>query len=169
MQKQINSFITDYLSDVLCGYRQGYSTQHAVIKLIESWRESLDSRGYSGAVLMHLLKAFDTINYELLIAKLHAYGFSKESLDLILDYLSDRWQRTKISGNVSSWAELLQGVPQGSVLGPVLFNIYINDLFYLTEMTDICNFADDTTFFACDSDLKHLMERLEHDTKLAIE
>ena len=55
---------------------------------------------------MDLSKAFDTINYELLIAKLHAHGFSKKSLDLILDYLSDRWQRTKISGNVSSWAEL---------------------------------------------------------------
>ena len=169
MQIQINSFTTDRLSDFLCGYRQSYSTQHALIKLIASWRQSLDSRGYSGAVLMDLSKSLDTINHELLIAKLHAYGFSKESLDLILEYLSDRWQRTTISGNVSSWAELLQGVPQGSVIGPLLFNIYINDLFYLTEMTDVCNFADDTTFFACDSDLKHLMERLEHDTKLAIE
>ena len=90
MQKQINSFITDYLSDFLCGYRQGFSTQHALIKLIESWRQSLDSRGYSGAVLMDLSKAFDTINHELLIAKLHAYGFNKESLELILDYLSNR-------------------------------------------------------------------------------
>ena len=169
MQKQINSFITDYFPDFLCGYRQGYSTQHALIKLIEIWRQNLDSRGYSGAVLMDLSKAFDTINHELLIAKLHAYGFSKESLDLFLDYLSDRWQRTKIYGNISSWAELLKDVPQGSVLGPLLFNIYINDLFYLTEMADVCNFADDTTFFACDSDLKHLMGRLEHDRKLAIE
>ena len=59
--------------------------------MIKSWRKSLDSRGYSGSVLMDLSKAFDTINHELLIAKLDAYGFSKESLDLILDYLSDRW------------------------------------------------------------------------------
>ena len=96
MQKQINSFITDYLSDFLCGCRQGFSTQYALIKLIESWRQSLDSRGYSGAVLMHLLKAFHTINHEVLNAKLHAYGFNNESLELILDYLSNKWQRTKI-------------------------------------------------------------------------
>ena len=112
---------------------------------------------------MDLSKAFDTINHELLIAKLHAYGFNKESLELILDYLSNRWQRTKICDNFSSWAELLQGVPQG------LFNIYIDDLFFLTECIDVCHFADDTTFFVCDRDLTHLMEKLEYDTKLAIE
>ena len=168
MQKQINSFITDYLSDFLRGYRQDFST-HVLIKLIESWRQSLDNRGYSEAVLMDLSKAFDTINHELLIAKFHAYGFNKESLELILDHLSNRQQRTKIYDNFSSWADLIEGVPKGSVLGPLLLNIYIHDLFYLTEFTDACNFADDTTYFACDSDLEHLMEKLEHDTKLAID
>ena len=118
---------------------------------------------------MDLSKVFHTKNHELLIAKLHANGFNKESLELILYYLSNRWQRTKICDDFSSRIALLQGVPEGSVLGPLLFNIYINYLFFLTECTDLFNFADDTTFFACDSDLKHLMERLEHDTKLAME
>ena len=96
---------------------------------------------------MDLSKAFDTINHELLIAKLHAYGFEKSALKLLLNYLSKRWQRTKINMNFSSWVELMQSVPQESVLGPLLFNTCLNDLFLLVESTEVCNFADDTTFF----------------------
>ena len=89
----------------------------------EKWKIVLDSKGYGDAVLMDLSKAFDTINHDLLIAKLHAHGFSKESLKLIKSYLSNRWQRTKVNLSFSSWSELILGIPQGSVLGPLLFSI----------------------------------------------
>ena len=88
---------------------------------------------------------------------------------LIKRYLTKPWQRTKVNTSFSSRSELFLGVPQGSVLRPLLFNIYLNDLFYLTECTNVCNYANDTTFHSCDSDLKDLITRLEHDALLAIE
>ena len=86
ISKYINSFLTSYLS----GHRKGFNTEKALLSLIEKWKIALDSKGYSGTVLMDLSKAYDTINHDLLIAKLHACGFSKESLKLIKSYLSNR-------------------------------------------------------------------------------
>ena len=142
---------------------------HALSALIEKWRESLDKKGFAGGIIMDLSKAFDTINHDLLIAKLSAYGFEKSALKLIKSYLSNRYQRTKINTSFSSWTELLLGVPQGSVLGPLLFNIYLNDLFWFNEETDAANFADDTTLHGCDKDLNNLLWRLENDTLIVIE
>ena len=128
-----------------------------------------DNKGFGGAILMDLSKAFDTLNHDLLIAKLHAYGFQHDALKLLHSYLSKRWHRTKVNTSFSSWEELIKGVPQGSVLGPILFNLYLNDLVYLPDFTEVCNFEDDTTFHACDNDLNNLIKRLEHDAFLAIE
>ena len=118
---------------------------------------------------MDLSKAFDTLNHDLLIAKLHAYGFDKSALKLVKSYLANRWQRTKINMSFSSWSELLKGVPQGSILGPLLFNIYINDLFLIIKNTDICNYADDTTLYTQGMDLNELLINLEHDSTLLVQ
>ena len=104
-----------------------------------------------------------------MIAKLHAYGVRRKSLKLLKDYLSSRYQRTKVNGAYSTWEELLTGVPQGSVLGPLLFNIYLNDMFYIIERTEICNFADDTTPYSSCHDLKEAMTNVEHDCSILVE
>ena len=133
MHKKINLHVDNFLSRHLCGYRRGFSTQQALLSLIEKWKNFLDKKGYGGAVLMKFSKAFDTLIHDLLIAELHAYGFTRESLTLIKSYLTNCLQRTKVNTNLSSWSELLIGIPQGSVLGPLLFNIYINELFILLK------------------------------------
>ena len=169
MQKQINEHIKYKLPPYLCGYRKDFSTEYGLLSLIERWKKIFDEKGFGGAVLMDLSKAFDTLNHELLIAKLSAYGFNNESLKLIQFYFTKRWQRTKINKTFSRWIELLQGLPHGSVSGPLLFDIFLNDVFFLVDYTEVCNFADDTTFFACDKDLGSLINRLEHDSFLAVE
>ena len=110
MQKQMKSYVETFLSSFLCGYRKGYNAQYALLSMIEKWKKCLDGKGgFAGAILMDLSKAFDTINHELLIAKLEAYGFGDSALELMHSYLSNRWQRTKVNTSFSTWKELLCG------------------------------------------------------------
>ena len=106
------------------GFRKGHSTQQCLLVMIEKWRQSLDKGGHYGPLVTDLSKAFGCLSYDLLIAKLHAYGFDIPALRLLHNYLTNRNQRVKIDSTFSSWGEMLFGVPQGSVLGPLLFNIF---------------------------------------------
>ena len=124
MFQQITKYISGSLSPYLCGFRKGYSAQHALLRLTNKLNICLDKKENIGMFIMDLSKAFDCIPHELLIAKLHAYGFSKESLKLTYSYLKGRNQRVKINSNYSSWREILNGVPQGSVLGPLLHLLF---------------------------------------------
>ena len=123
----------------------------------------MDNRGIAGTVLTDLSKAFDCLNHELLIAKLNAYGFSISALLFIHSYLTDSKQRVKVNGSFSTWTKTVLGVPQGSVLGPLLFNIYLNDPFMFLEETEICNYADDTAIYACSPNIENVIMLLEND------
>ena len=119
-------------------------------------------------MLIKLSKTFDVINHGLLIAKLYAYGFSKDALKLIFSFMSDHRQRCKINKSFSSCSALLQGVPQGSALRPILFNIYLNDLFYFLRCV-VCNFSDNTAPYVYGNDLDFYLTELKEHSMIAIE
>ena len=115
--------------------------------MIEKLRKIRDNKGAFAATFTDLSKLFDCISYELLIAKLNAYGFDIKSLNFILVYFTNRKQKTKICSSFSDFLNILLGVPQGSILGPLLFIIYICDFFMECDALEFASYADDTTTY----------------------
>ena len=130
LYEQLSDFVKDKLSPFLCGFRKQHSTQHALIRIIEKWKKCMDESGTIVAVLMDLSKLKHTIAFlMILIAKLHAYGVRIKTLKLLFSYFTNRKQRVKVNESFSEWVKIVIGVPQGSVLGPLLFNIFINEIY----------------------------------------
>ena len=129
--------------------------------MLEKWKRSVDNSKRFGALLTNLSKDFDCLDYELLIAKLNASGFSLTVLKLVHNYLLNRKQRTKINQTYSSLLEIIFGVPQGSIAGPLLFTIFLIDLFFIIEDTDFASYADDNTLYVIADNINGVIKSLE--------
>ena len=124
------------------------------------------SGGAFGTLMTDLSKVFDCLHHELLIAKLDAYGFDIKSGKLIQQYLSNRKQRVNVDNAQSSWKEILYQIPQGPVLDPLIFNIFLCDLFYFLEEVAVASYADDTTLCTTNKTSDLVMKEIEHFSKV---
>ena len=167
MYKRLSNFldINNLIYSLQFGFRQKYSTTHALINLTESIRQTLDEGSFGCGIFVDLQKAFDTVDHKILLHKLEFYGIRGVCNDWFKSYLSDRKQFVSINGYNSDLMPVNCGVPQGSVLGPLLFLIYINDLHKAIRYCKVHHFADDTNLFHTNKSVKNLNKLVNHDMK----
>ena len=171
-EKCIDTQLQKFGSEIFCGslsaYRKNFSTQHVLLQVTESIKEGLDKKMSAGSVLMDLSKAFDCLQHDLIIAKLEAYNFNTSALKLLSNYLRQRKQRVKIANTRSDWLSIKKGVPQGSIVGPTLFNYFINDLIMLESNFTFANYADDNTIYVSAPNRSILLDKLTSATCSAL-
>ena len=166
IKKQLVRFMEEHFSPSISAYRANYSSQYVIIRLLEERRKNLDDNVVVGPILTDLSKAFDCILYDLLIAKPAAYGLSEEALMYILSYLSNRKQCVLINDTYSEFENIITGVPQGSILGPFLFSLSINDLFFFILIASVHNFADDHTLSPFSENISKLINILQTESEV---
>ena len=171
-EKTIYSRLYGFLTEFKClhnlqfGFRAKHSTIHTLIKLTNEIQTAIDNNNFACGVFIDLQKAFDTVNHTILLQKLEYYGARGVTNKWFKSYLTNRKQYVKINGVKSNVANVSCGVPQGSVLGPLLFLVYINDLSNSTKHSTVFHFADDTNLLQTSSSLKTLNKHINHDLQL---
>ena len=172
-EKALGVQLTDYFnaifSTLLSAFRKGYSCQSALLNMIEKFKSSLDKGEFVACISMDISKAFDCLPHCLTICKLFAYGLSRETCTLIASYLFQRKQRVKIGNVKSEWGEINKGVPQGSILGPLIFNIFLNDLFYFVKEGNMYNYADDNSISVSHKELTNLSRQLQTEAEVTVQ
>ena len=158
MYKRLYTFLNNnnIIYNLQFGFRQQYSTSHALINITENIRKALDDGNIGCGVFVDLQKAFDTVDHQILLAKLNHYGIRGVSNDWFKSYLPNRNQYVSINGFHSSLTTITCGVPQGSVLGPLLFLLYINDLNQAIKFCKVYHFADDSNLLCLSNSIKKL-------------
>ena len=158
LYKQIKSFLKNKFSHYLYGFRENHNAQYLFLKIIENWKKQLDNGEKVGVIFMDLSKAFDTISHSLLLAKLKAHGFSNQALSLLQRYLCNRFQRSIINVSFSNWDEVITGAYAGSILGPLLFNIF----FCLSRNVNYVTIPK-TTLYKSGKNMRKIKDDLEID------
>ena len=168
MHTRLYNFLSSNKSlyDLQFGFRQKYSTNHALLSIVEKIRESLDNKTFSCGVFVDLEKAFDTVNHAILLKKLEHYGIRGPAQSWFSSYLESRKQKVVFDGTSSPLLNISCGVPQGSILGPLLFLIYINDMHTAVKFSTVYHFADDTNLLYHHKNPKVLRKHMNSDLKL---
>ena len=168
MHERLFSFLEKYncIYNLQYGFRMNHSTNHCLLDLTESIRKALDNNKYAVGIFVDLQKAFDCVEHNILLSKLNHYGIRGISNQWFKSYLCNRRQYVEISGSKSNITSIRYGVPQGSVLGPLLFLLYINDLYKCVKFSTPRHFADDTNLLFINSSLKQMKKHINIDLAL---